>query len=1486
MPGLEPLYLISFYGDTYNREATIDMLDQLVAHAFAAGHPFLIGGDFNLPPEEVQALLGASPRIKHEIHILAPRGATCITASSESTLDYWMAGGGAQQLIHKSMIDLSIPIKTHYAVALSLSTGGKGTPTPWRWVRPNRGSATQVVGPHKQYSHNWEGFEQKLQRAQVIVQGMTNEAIRDLTPCKELDEALDATWEAFQSTVRTEIANRFGADEKAGLPFAIKKHVEGSPAELRHRPNVYKYVGWQRRQVLAIAKWPLTQASWVALRRMGSTDPTMPMTHPMWEWHLLWQRWWAHVAAILTHHKYAGHLAGPLATLGSELGSLEQSTMGYEQALCRNKISEWKDSMFNGAAIPIHQWSKKCKVALIAQAPSAEHGLPSSNPLDILQHTVGVWQKIWQAHDTPPNVHQLLPEPTSSLPPLVIDDLTKAGAKFKRGTAVPDGWHPGQLTRLSKEEDKQHLVDLLNLCESAGRLPPSAKQAMIKMLPKPRGGHRPIALFKALYRLWGKARTPILSKWASSLCTATFTMSPTRRVTDGLFRELVRSLIAQSHESHIIEMHVDVAKFFDHVRRVPLADLARTCGYPVRLLQLSIDVYGAERRIVLDNGFVSSPLWARDGIMAGSPHAVFETMAYLATAARMYAELYPEPKHHLTIFVDDIALQTTDQTIDSCVANFATSTGWMLSHLQDELGLPIETDKTFLLGTSKQLVERVAVAAGSYAGTSVTEVRKLGALYSHQHRRHKPVVKAKLTKNRVEKALARHHRIKALAGPRSFGTVFHTGILPEATFGAELTVMHPASRRALRNAAVKANKLHIMGVPAAVSLLALPVDRDPDWQLDIRVLQGFSREVWNIDHQPHPDQLTLREIGQLFGLPAPMPFTSYESAWKDPIANLHFTLRRMNIRWVHPTVWEYKGAQVERQLLDLRAGTPAMLARLLRPAHRLRQVRQADFPGAPEDWEPLYLFRVLDSQGSKRSLTLNAKKKLLAYMKDQYPSRTTLAKWGFVTDTVCPACGKNDTAYHRIFECSQAWNRDKLTRHLRFWREHEHSCRGILHIEEPELPEVDVTMTYTLGGREVSKDQFQHFRSGDGPVYVDGSALHARTPFATAGWAAIQLVNGKVHRSISAPVHRVFPQTSDIAEHHAFGYVMVHTRDDDPVEVVTDCASVISYFHQARKGTATSHKNVLGGLWCEAKVERVSHVHKIKSHLSQGKACELGVGQWWAGNMEADRLAQRAAERAMISSGEVSSYNTRMAKAVHFLRDIAHSLVHWGGEEVHHYELEKVLTAKADRALKQHSYEWDPEAQLWTCSKCWKHRRRELAHSPDKTGCKEINKADARRLHQSHTLRFAQGPWGARPLMFCAKCGHYTKSRLAALSRPCQGRHTRQGNLTSAYRLYLRTIRRGIHPTIARWRLGAQYTPVFSKGCNEPAVALSRDVRAAQITRLQPVPHKAPPEEVADDLRELEALEREALEAAALEQLQWEHETEVALELGLGFDDP
>jgi hypothetical protein len=542
------VYVVSFYGDTYSVHNTITWIDQIIAHCFQAGYPFLIGGDFNTDPMTLQEQLGASPRIKHEVQILAPNTPTCVMQDSESIIDYWIAGGGMHRLVQKVQTDLSVPIKTHHAVRLTLRTEGRHTEGGLQWSRPSRGSSTQVIGPHRLYQHDWAQLDSQLQRAKALIQSTPAERIRDLTPHEAIDTALDEIWGTFQHTVKQEVQNRFGVDGKAGAPFHFKPCRSGDPQCLRHRPFVHRYIGWQRRMVQVAGKWPITSAGRQALLRMPSCDPKLAMTHTMLEWHYTWQRWWTHLAQLVLDPRYRGHLAVPLAQWGVDLGTLESEMMGHERAMKTTGIQQWKDSMFTGAGTPVHQWSKKCKVAVIEQAPTSS-GHVSSNPIDILAHTTQVWSKIWQAESSPPTIFQLLPAPTTELPALTIDDITRAAARFKRGTAVPDGWHPGHFGRLANTADIQKFIDVLHICESAGRLPPSAKAAVVKMIPKPRGGHRPIALFKAMFRLWGKARTKLLAGWATSLCSATFTMSPTRRITDGIFRELVRSLLAQAKQN-------------------------------------------------------------------------------------------------------------------------------------------------------------------------------------------------------------------------------------------------------------------------------------------------------------------------------------------------------------------------------------------------------------------------------------------------------------------------------------------------------------------------------------------------------------------------------------------------------------------------------------------------------------------------------------------------------------------------------------------------------------------------------------------------------------------------------------------------------------------------------------------------------------------------------------------------------------------------
>jgi hypothetical protein len=61
----------------------------------------------------------------------------------------------------------------------------------------------------------------------------------------------------------------------------------------------------------------------------------------------------------------------------------------------------------------------------------------------------------------------------------------------------------------------------------------------------------------------------VLAAWSKSIATVVFTMAPRRRVTDGLYRELCRCLLGQLQGMQVIELHLDVAKLFDHISRFP-----------------------------------------------------------------------------------------------------------------------------------------------------------------------------------------------------------------------------------------------------------------------------------------------------------------------------------------------------------------------------------------------------------------------------------------------------------------------------------------------------------------------------------------------------------------------------------------------------------------------------------------------------------------------------------------------------------------------------------------------------------------------------------------------------------------------------------------------------------------------------------------------------------------------------------------------------
>ena len=70
-----------------------------------------------------------------------------------------------------------------------------------------------------------------------------------------------------------------------------------------------------------------------------------------------------------------------------------------------------------------------------------------------------------------------------------------------------------------------------------------------------------------------------------------------------------------------MEINMAVKKFFDHVRRDSLLDIASAVGYPVRILRLAVNAYAGARSLVMDSNMVSGDIWSSRGVAAGSPRA-------------------------------------------------------------------------------------------------------------------------------------------------------------------------------------------------------------------------------------------------------------------------------------------------------------------------------------------------------------------------------------------------------------------------------------------------------------------------------------------------------------------------------------------------------------------------------------------------------------------------------------------------------------------------------------------------------------------------------------------------------------------------------------------------------------------------------------------------------------------------------------------------
>ena len=86
------------------------------------------------------------------------------------------------------------------------------------------------------------------------------------------------------------------------------------------------------------------------------------------------------------------------------------------------------------------------------------------------------------------------------------------------------------------------------------------------------GGHRPIGFFRALFRVWAKARRHVWADWERKADPDhIFGGGASRGTSDIVWRQAFRNEEACANDEQTISVLIGLAKCYEHVRHIRLA---------------------------------------------------------------------------------------------------------------------------------------------------------------------------------------------------------------------------------------------------------------------------------------------------------------------------------------------------------------------------------------------------------------------------------------------------------------------------------------------------------------------------------------------------------------------------------------------------------------------------------------------------------------------------------------------------------------------------------------------------------------------------------------------------------------------------------------------------------------------------------------------------------------------------------------------------
>ena len=690
-PGLPAISCSTVYFQTGTgmKGKNLGLIKEIGHYVRATGRPGVVAGDFN---DEPQALRQTNLLREIEGEIFVPeRGVpTCTAGRTHSAIDYGIFYGGLAECVQAVRAVRGTEVKTHRPV--SFVCHPKLQQLRMRTAKnPPRLPRTAVIGPRWKSDSLGTVTELAQTAMQLAVAGHHEAAVWHR----------DMAYEAFADCAEQELVANTGYDLKVGGLRARELKTVWAP--LLERPprspiDIPEVIQEQVRTVHLLrdaahelsdlAARPVEQPLVCESASRQRTVELIQEIHGSIDDDSIAK------AATTSHEERTSDDDRLLALVGSRskimknglellcllLRHEDGSPADYQKVHDKMKesleeVMELADKMDKDKGKAIHvAWAglvkgsgrtatKRAFLATQLPAQWRSEAVPtddvvaggvSADPLRILQAERDKLDKLWHGKEEPHTAAPVAPwGGYTALPKLSPHKIRQASRSFKIATAETyDGFHVRHFDLLS-EECLASLCDILEVCECLLQMPTCNATVTVGLVPKPKGGHRPIGIFPALERLWAKARSDLMDQWQWDNRRDYFACAKGSGASDVVWNQAVKAEANVANSGSSASVLMDLKSFFDTIDLDLLLERCVDTHFPMVFAQMATAAYKAPRSVSVRRT-VAAPVNATRGILAGHVFALALVQVYYLPVMDAFWARHLDVD--IDVYVDDLTL--------------------------------------------------------------------------------------------------------------------------------------------------------------------------------------------------------------------------------------------------------------------------------------------------------------------------------------------------------------------------------------------------------------------------------------------------------------------------------------------------------------------------------------------------------------------------------------------------------------------------------------------------------------------------------------------------------------------------------------------------------------------------------------------------------------------------------------------------------------